>query len=128
MTNAMVNPDYGFSEVPVDDWQHAKATLRTFPLSWIFRGQSKGDWLLVTSLERATSWAPGSLTENIISDAFRRQAHNYVASHSLPKDTLEWWALMHHHGAPTRLLDWTESAYVAAFFALDEANSAINCD
>lgn len=121
MTNATVNSDHGFSEARVDDWQNTKALLRKFPLRWIFRGQSKAGWLLVTSLERATGWAPGFFTEDLISQQFRSQASNYLISQSLPKDTLEWWALMQHHGAPTRLLDWTESAYIAAFFALDEA-------
>jgi hypothetical protein len=35
----------------------------------------------------------------------------------MPVDEEEIWALGQHHGVATKMLDWTESRYVAAFFA-----------
>lgn len=52
---------------------------------------------------------------------FQRRAHHYLPDVPPKAAWLEWLALMQHHGAPTRLMDWTYSFYVALYFALEEA-------
>lgn len=90
---------------------------------WVFRGQSRSDWPLATSLERlAPDDKPRNESEETLLSEFKRRAHLYLGPHDLPSDRLEWLALMQHHGAPTRLLDVTHSPYVALYFAVEEAD------
>ncbi|MDI1279216.1 FRG domain-containing protein [Methylobacter sp.] len=110
---------------------------------WIFRGQSDVDWELKSSLHRAFDEAQKihylstgkekSLNrlshEKVMIDRFKCNAHLYLSHLPQQDDSQSWLSLMQHHGAPTRLLDFTFSPYVALFFALEfgETDSVIYC-
>jgi FRG domain-containing protein len=100
--------------------------------SWCFRGQREAGWLLHTSLDRAVKreWSSGNSTGYDHLDRetegrdllfrFQQQAHLYLPHPPSSNDLSSWFALMQHHGVPTRFLDWTQSSYVAMYFALEE--------
>jgi len=124
--------DKSFIEFHPETWAEV-LNFQTQLSGWIFRGQSCTAWKLETSLERSYRRASPLISisqceQNVIQH-FKCGAH-LVATH-IPDltNTLEWLALIQHHGGPTRLLDFTRSFYVAAFFALEnaETDAAVWC-
>jgi hypothetical protein len=88
---------------------------------WIFRGQASSEWPLTSSLERCTP--PDQSRDDVerqLAGGFRRRAHNHLDAAKMPRTPGEWLVLMQHYGAPTRLVDFTESPFVAAYFAFEE--------
>lgn len=91
---------------------------------WAFRGQADETWPLWSKLTRElmnrevhpNHWEG---QEKYILRFFQRHSFHFVAKMAEIDDTPRWLALMQHHGAPTRLLDFSWSPYVAAFFALE---------
>jgi hypothetical protein len=99
------------------------------PPSFVFRGQADVNWRLTPALIRllpdVVSSTLAVAVEGRALREFQAQAHLHYDVSTLPSyasgpDLLDWWALMQHHGAPTRLLDWTHSPYVAAYFAAEQ--------
>ena len=93
---------------------------------WLFRGMQCSEWNLETSLERACKThykkAPCSRApriENILIREFRRRYHNHRGGIPDPEG-IEWLSIMQHYGAPTRLLDFTYSFFIAAYFAVEK--------
>jgi hypothetical protein len=113
-----------FKTVTLAQWNDLHAYARQGRL---FRGQRVAAWPLKTSLERCCdhrSVAPEerrTIEDRVIRE-FRRAYHQF-SGHLPDRDAIvEWLSIMQHHGAPTRLLDFTYSVYVAAYFATEEAD------
>lgn len=111
-------------ELSLKTWDDAKRYLGALGSGWLYRGHGDAAWGLQSTLERNKGLLTASAAEDVVLRRFKRNAHSYLQPHHVPNDTLEWLALMQHHGAPTRLLDWTASPYVAAFFAFEEVVAA----
>jgi len=112
-------------EVRVHSWSQFNDYLANRD-GWAFRGQTDASWPLLSSLPRRLlknhvhrdEWRQ---REERAIRIFRRKAHVYLPDKSVLDDDLRCLAMMQHHGAPTRLLDFTKSPFVAAFFALVNA-------
>lgn len=92
--------------------------------AYAFRGQSDATWELKPSFLRCLpSEMPVQRAldlENAALAEFKTQAHLHLPQSvfATTTDSISWLTVMQHHGAPTRMLDWTASIYVAAYFAV----------
>lgn len=91
----------------------------------LFRGQGDSDWCLQPKLYRlikgiSKEWALRYELDSI--RYFKQQTHLFLNASLIPKDDNigEWLALMQQYSAPTRMLDWTTSFYVALYFAVTD--------
>jgi len=107
----------------------------------LFRGQADSEWPLQTTLERATHKRLHVL--QYLNHATRgvKEIESFTGNnwHTKPfpemekeinekQDTFrvclpsyDYLVYLRHHGFPSPLLDWTESPYIAAFFAFSES-------
>jgi hypothetical protein len=80
-----------------------------------FRGHPNADWKLTPKIYRPEF---DGADENEIRHEFQSRALQLIQGR-LPADKWEWYFLMQHYGVPTRLLDWTENALIALYFAVE---------
>jgi hypothetical protein len=116
----------------IASWDEFEARVWSLPVgtpfdaACIFRGHADATWKLLPSLARQARVFDLSeeATLRIEYQAwgeFKTLVHLHLPPAMLVPDDerIHWWAVMQHYGVPTRLLDWTASPYVAAYFAVD---------
>jgi hypothetical protein len=86
-----------------------------------FRGEPVSEKALMPTLYR-DGFTPH---ENALLQMFRARAGGFHDTVPMREHTDQWLFLARHAGLPTRLLDWSESALIALYFALEESEPVI---
>ena len=124
-----------FHTVNINSWPELveiidELQVHTDSLVWYLRGQADASWQLVPSIVRIFSpccidAGTAYEIEQVALGLFQSQAHLYLKPDLIDQNSwacVAWWSLMQHYSCPTRLLDWTRSPYVAAYFAVNQQN------
>lgn len=117
----------GIWEIDFSSWKYFHDYVRQEMLDYshyIWRGQRDSSWKLESSLDRILktklpSHRP-SLARNHLNDFKLAVRGRRGPNPATIENENEWWALGQHHGLATPLLDWSESAFVALYFAFEK--------
>lgn len=112
-----------YAEINLTTWGEFKELADHSWPGWIFRGQGRSDWKITSSLERSKIDGPDERADSIehqVIEEFKRYSKHYSFVETTPTNLVEWLALIQHFGSPTRLVDFTRSPYIAAYFAFEE--------
>lgn len=112
-------------EREIKAWADLCALSEDFAIGkWIFRGVPDRSYELVPVIGRQGARRSFEQIDlpfseegaKLLLETFKLRARG-MFPYSGDLDDLEWMALGRHHGLPTRLLDWTTSPLIAAYFA-----------
>ncbi|MCF6132000.1 FRG domain-containing protein [Flavobacterium wongokense] len=123
-----INKD-GLCTVELSSWKHFADFVNQDFLSsteYIFRGHQDSNWKLESTFDRLI---PINSKEYLKRRNEHLEKFKYFSRGRLKfehRNQLisenDWWAIGQHNGLATPLLDWTESPFIAAYFAFQVEN------
>ena len=123
----------GIAEIRLNDFEDFDYVVREKLLDhpyMIYRGQHDSTWPLRTSIDRIFLDQHKTVPSQVDADkhlsTFKFATRGRLGQGWIPQDDDSWWSLGQHFGLATPLLDWTESPYVAGYFAFSEPNQSPN--
>lgn len=129
---SQVSFDNGLGTIQLSSWRSFSDYVNQELLdytTYIYRGQGYSSWELESTIDRVVRFPKSPKRATHL-----RKFQLAVRGRRGPNppdfdDENEWWALGQNHGLLTPLLDWTESPFVALFFAMVNARSekGTNC-
>ena len=90
-----------------------------------YRGEENAEGTLIPSIQRSKRRLD---VERYITNDFYIRARQITENPPAKHNYAAWVSLMQHYGLPTRMLDWSESPLIAAFFATETYRSTGNLD
>jgi len=88
-----------------------------------FRGHARRDWTLTPFALRYGTVKQRERALGLVTD-MKRFLEMKLPRPPAADDHIGWMQVAQHYGLPTRLLDWTENAAIALFFACWEASDS----
>lgn len=114
----------GVIEVNLTSWKYFSDYINQRLLDYtgyVYRGQGNSEWKLEPTIDRLIK-DPTSAERAALLQKFKYETRGRRgANPALLENENDWWALGQHHGLMTPLLDWTESPFVALYFAAESA-------
>jgi len=120
----------GVMEVALNSWKYFHDYVHQEMLEfshYIWRGQRDSVWELKSSLDRLLHYVARPewpTKEKRHLEQFKLAVRGRRGPNPARMDSEDdWWALAQHNGMATPLLDWTESPFVALYFAFERPQS-----
>ncbi len=129
---------YKYTEVKINSikgfmvFRNILSEIRQF---FLFRGQFNAEWPLTSSLERffdiysaeidTNFFMKSFVEEAVIIEDIRRKIKNYDVNFEIPQGDgkyAQWLSILQHYGGKTRFIDFSESFFVALFYAIYDEN------